>query len=233
MGRLWLVDLDNTLYDASWRVMGEINRRMTEYVAHHLSLSLAQASAVRERYWHRYGATLLGLVRHHGVCAHDFLAQTHPLHDLAHYVRGIRGERTRIRKLSGERWLLTNSPRAYAQQVLALIGLSKSFSRVISMEDMKMCGQFRPKPSIPMMRKILRSSGRSPDRVVLIDDSSPNLRAAHRLGVRAVRILASQTARRQARHSGRPLQVRRPSYVQLQVNSLQSLIRQQYRLRAF
>ena len=25
---LWLIDLDNTLYDASWRVMGEINRRL-------------------------------------------------------------------------------------------------------------------------------------------------------------------------------------------------------------
>lgn len=230
--RLWLIDLDNTLYDASWRVMGEINQRMTGFIAERLGLSWPQASALREHYWKQYGATLLGLVRHHGVCPHDFLYRTHPHAELPQFVRSIQGERARIRRLAGEKWLLTNSPRAYAQQVLDLIGLSRSFSRIVAMEDMYLCGHFRPKPSGLLMRKMVRASRRSPQDIVLIDDSNPNLKAAHRLGLRTARILASATVRQQARHSGRPLQARRPSYVRVQVNSLQVLIRQQYRLPA-
>ena len=76
--RLWLFDLDNTLHDASWRLMKEINRRMTLYIQERLNLDEEQASALRTRYWKRYGATLLGLVAHHGVDAADFLEKTHP-----------------------------------------------------------------------------------------------------------------------------------------------------------
>jgi putative hydrolase of the HAD superfamily len=227
---LWLLDLDNTLYDASWRVMGEINRRMTRYVADKLSLSLEDASALREKYWHRYGATLLGLIRHHGVDPHDFLNATHPVGDLPEFVRRLRGERYRLRQLRGERWLFTNAPRAYADHVLELVGLRQMFSRIISIEDMRACGRLCPKPSALLMRKVLALSGRPAGRVVLVDDHDENLLSAHRLGMPTARIWASKTALSRARHSGRPLTVRRPGYVRLQVNSLATLLRNQHRL---
>jgi len=227
---LWLVDLDNTLYDASWRVMGEINQRMTRYVADHLNLPLAEASAVRERYWKRYGATLLGLVRHHQISALDFLHRTHPREELIDFVRRIKGERARIKLLKGRRWLLTNAPRDYALHLLALMGLRHLFERVISIEEMKICGQFRPKPSGWVWRHVTRLSGFRAGRLALIDDSSENLRAAHRHGIKTARIFASQTMLARARASGRPLQIRRPSYVRVQVHSLESLARQQHRL---
>ncbi len=229
-GPLWLIDLDNTLYDASWRVMGEINRRMTRYVADTLALSMEDASLLRERYWHRYGATLLGLVRHHGVDPHDFLNRTHPVAELPEFVRRIRGERHRLLRLHGERWLLTNAPRAYAEQVLALIGLRHLFVRIISIEDMRACGRLCPKPSTLLMRQVLCRSKRSPHQVVLVDDHNENLQAAHRLRIKTARIWASKTALARAQASGRPLTARRPSYVQLQVNSLATLLRNQHRL---
>lgn len=229
---LWLLDLDNTLYDASWRVMGEINRRMTRYVADVLGLSMDAASALRERYWHRYGATLLGLIRHHDIDPHDFLNRTHPVADLPEFVRRIRGERRRLLQLQGERWLLTNAPRAYADHVLQLVGLQQLFSRVISIEDMRACGRLCPKPSMLLMRQILWQSKRAPHRVVLVDDHNENLQAAHRLRISTARIWASKTALARARGSGRPLSVRRPSYVRLQVNSLATLLRNQHRLVA-
>jgi putative hydrolase of the HAD superfamily len=227
---LWLIDLDNTLYDASWKVMGEVNRRMTAYVAKRLHLSWEDASALRERYWRRYGATLLGLIRHHGVDAHDFLRATHPDHELPSLVTRIRGERQRIAALKGQRWLLTNAPRAYAQHVLRLIGLEKMFSRLISIEDMRLCGRLRPKPSHLLYRRLLHESRRAPHHVVLVDDHDGNLKAAHQLGMPTARILASKTLWRQARALGRPLAVRRPAYVRLQVNSLSTLVRSQQRL---
>ena len=225
---LWLIDLDNTLYDASWRVMGEINRRMTAFMAERLRLPEPQASHLRERYWHRYGATLLGLIRHHKINPDEFLAQTHPHHDLHHFVPASRGARHRVRQLPGERWLLTNASRRYALRLLQLLGLKRCFDRVIAIEDMKILGRLRPKPSMLLMRRLLRESGRPAGRIRLVDDHNENLQAAHRLGMRTARVLVSKTVQMRARDSGRPLAARRPSYVRLQVHCLRSLIRAQH-----
>jgi putative hydrolase of the HAD superfamily len=225
---LWLIDLDNTLYDASWRVMGEINRRMTAFMADRLGLSEQQASHLRERYWKRYGATLLGLIRHHEINPHEFLSQTHPHHDLHHFVPPARGGRDRVKQLIGERWLLTNASRHYALKLLQLLGLQRCFDRVIAIEDMKILGRLRPKPSMLLMRRLLRQAGRPAGRIRLVDDHDKNLQAAHRLGMRTARVLVSKTVRMQARDSGRPLAARRPSYVRLQVHCLRSLIRAQH-----
>ncbi len=227
---LWLVDLDNTLYDASWRVMGEINVRMTRYISEFLGISVGEASLLRERYWHRYGATLLGLVAHHGVDAKEFLKATHPNHDLPNYVCPLRGERARLSKLNGERWLVTNAPYDYAEHALRLIGLRRSFDRIVTIDDMVVCGRLCPKPSLHLMRRLLKSSGRKASRVVLIDDHDANLKAAHRVGMGTARIWASKTAKQRARASGRPLSIRRPSYVKVQVNSLASMVRSQHQL---
>lgn len=225
--RLWLIDLDNTLYDASWRVMGEINRRMTAFVARKLGLTVEQASSLRQCYWHRYGATLRGLIRHHRICAKEFLRETHPHDELAQFVRRIQGERQRMSLLRGRKWLLTNAPHDYAMRILQIMRLDRSFERIITIEDMKLCGGLRPKPSALMMRNLLRQTGMPAQKVTLVDDHNENLRAAHRIGIRTARIWASHTALQRARNTGRPLQIRRPAYVKVQVHSLQGLARAQ------
>lgn len=222
---LWLIDLDNTLYDASWRVMGEINQRMTRYVAKELNLSIEDASCLREKYWHRYGATLLGLIRHHNICAADFLKKTHPHEELTDFVRRVRGERARLERLPGRKWLLTNAPSEYAMHILKIMGVHRSFERVITIEDMRFGGSLRPKPSQLLFRQVLRKAAIPAHCITVVDDHDENLMAAHRLGFRTARIWASGTMLARARHSGRPLQVRRPSYVKLQVHSLQALAR--------
>ena len=70
---VWLFDHDNTLHDASHAIVPAINRLMTAYVARVLGSDEATASRVRVEYWQRYGATLLGMIRHHQVDPADFL----------------------------------------------------------------------------------------------------------------------------------------------------------------
>ena len=74
---MWLFDLDDTLHDASFAIFDAIDRRMTDYVERALGVERAEANRLRLLYWRRYGATLLGLVRHHGVDAGHFLRETH------------------------------------------------------------------------------------------------------------------------------------------------------------
>ena len=76
---VWLFDLDNTLHDAGCAAFAQITESMTVYMERELALTRAEAEHLRGRYWQRYGATLLGLVRHHGVKAAHFLHDTHAL----------------------------------------------------------------------------------------------------------------------------------------------------------
>jgi FMN phosphatase YigB (HAD superfamily) len=61
--RVWLFDLDNTLHDASHAAFGPTSAAMTDYMVTHLGLQRDEATSLRQHYWQRYGATLLGLVR--------------------------------------------------------------------------------------------------------------------------------------------------------------------------
>ena len=79
MTRVWLLDLDNTLHDATAVVFPRINLAMTEYVARELSIGHDEANALRMTYWHRYGATLLGMIRHHGIDAGMVEGCAHPM----------------------------------------------------------------------------------------------------------------------------------------------------------
>ena len=76
-GRTWIFDLDNTLHDARAHVFPHIDRSMTAYLQESLGLDEAAAGNLRRHYWQRYGATLLGLIRHHDIDPHHFLRETH------------------------------------------------------------------------------------------------------------------------------------------------------------
>ena len=77
--------------------------------------------ALRRRYWQRYGATLLGLVRHHGVKPAHFLHETHRLPGLEQRVRGHAHDLAALRRLPGRKLILTNAPAAYARRVLDVL----------------------------------------------------------------------------------------------------------------
>ena len=124
---VWFFDLDDTLHDASHSIFGAIDARMTDFVQRHLNVDRPQADALRRAYWQRYGATLLGLIRHHQVDPHRFLRETHDF-DIAALLRAERGLAHLGRRLAGRKVLLTNAPDDYAGQVLRGIGLHRHIS---------------------------------------------------------------------------------------------------------
>src|SRR5690606_39150531 len=74
---VWLFDLDNTLHDCSKGIFKAIDGAMGRAVASTLALEVEAADVLRKSYWQRYGATVIGMVRHHGVDARHFLALSH------------------------------------------------------------------------------------------------------------------------------------------------------------
>jgi putative hydrolase of the HAD superfamily len=183
---VWLFDLDNTLHDASHAAFGPTNLAMTEYMVEHLGMEHEAASALRQHYWHHYGATLLGLVRHHGVHASHFLEQTHRLPGLEGRLRTSARDRAALGRLRGRKFILTNAPRSYALRVLDTLRLTGLFDGVLSIEDMTMFGQHRPKPDSRMFRHLLARLKVRPTRCVLVEDTLAHQKAAHALGMRTV-----------------------------------------------
>ena len=223
-GPVWLFDLDNTLHDASHAVFGMLDVSMTAYIARELQLPPPQADLLRRDYWRRYGATLLGLVRHHGIDAHHFLHHTHLLPGLEDGLQGHAHDKAALRQLRGRKYVLTNAPWAYAQRVLLALGLARCFDGVLSIEDMRMFGQFRPKPDRRMFQALAARLKVHPRRCVLVEDTLAHQKSAHGLGMRTVWM--QRYVRRNSHGPEVGVYVhRKPAYVHARIRSLQKLRR--------
>ncbi|TAH50441.1 MAG: pyrimidine 5'-nucleotidase [Betaproteobacteria bacterium] len=208
---VWLFDLDNTLHDASPHIFPHINRSMTAYLEQHLALSRDQANALRMHYWRRYGATLLGLMRHHGTDPQHFLVETHRfdrLHEMMVFERALRGM---LRRLPGRKIVFSNAPRHYAEAVLEVMGVRRQFEAVVGIEDL----DYQPKPGIRGYRRLIAANRLDPRRCIMVEDSAVNLRTARRLGMRTVLV-------------GRGLE--QPAFVDLKIRSILDLRRATTRL---
>lgn len=213
---LWLFDLDNTLHDTSHAIFAQISLGMTAAVCETLGCDEATAHELRARYWKRYGATVIGLVRHHGVDAHSFLHRSHSF-DVRALVKAERGLARRLASLPGRKVLVTNAPLQYAREVLSHLGILRAFDSLWGLEQMRFHGNFRPKPSPALLRHILAHEGAVPAQAVLVEDTLPNLRGARQAGLRTVHVYHPGTPFARMQH-GRPL------YVDLRVNSIADLL---------
>ena len=225
MKKIWLFDLDNTLHDASRAAFGYLNREMTAYIVRELGATEAEADAMRRRYWHRYGATLLGLMRHHGVKASHFLHHTHRLPGLEDRVRGHAHDFAALRRLRGRRLILTNAPAAYTARVLGVLGIAHLFEDVIAIEDMHMFGHLRPKPDARMLRWVAARLRVHPAQCTLVEDTLEHQKAARKVGMKTVWMQRWARAARAAGTTAPRWRGGRPAYVDRRVTRLSALRR--------
>lgn len=178
--RVWIFDLDNTLYPRSARLFDQIDRLMTAFISDTLGVPDAQADGIRRDTWTRYGATLTGLMVEHDVDADAFLEATHRI-DLEHLTPDPRLIRA-LGALPGPRIIHTNGPRAHADRVLEARGLVGLFDRIVALEDTGLVA----KPDAASTRALLDITGIDPVEAVMIEDQEPNLAEPHRLGMKTV-----------------------------------------------
>lgn len=224
-GPVWLFDLDNTLHHASHAIFPAINRGMTQYIIDRLGVDIDEANRLRVGYTVRYGATLLGLVKHHGVDPADFLRVVHTFPDLPSMVRAERGLTRMLRALPGRKIVLTNAPTLYARAVMAELGIGRLFERVIAIEDMREGERWRAKPDATMLRREMRRAHVHLRDAILVEDTRGHLKSYRRLGIRTVWIVGHLPV---AKTSSGGLSTRlpgigRPHYVDRTVRSLRAL----------
>jgi len=190
MPPLWIFDLDNTLHDAQPHVFPHINLAMTRYVQSALGLDETAAGELRRHYWQRYGATLLGLMRHHGTDPRHFLTSTHDVQELTRLVRRLPGLRRVLARLRGRRIVFSNAPVDYARAVLKALRIADLFAAVYTIESTR----YRPKPDAWGFLRIMREEHVRPGQCIMVEDTLANLRTAKKLGMRTVWIAREAVA---------------------------------------
>lgn len=211
MKPVWVFDLDNTLHNASAYIFPHINRDMTAYLARHLELDEQAASALRVHYWRRYGATLSGMMKHHGTDPAHFLWHTHQFPELHRQV--LREPRLRhvLKKLPGRKLVFSNAPQHYARAVLKLLRVDDLFDGVFAIEQ----ARYRPKPELAGFARFLKKYRLNPSRCVMVEDAAENLQTAKRLGMKTVLVGG---------------EARRPAYVDVKIRDVMELPRNLSRL---
>lgn len=180
---VWLFDLDNTLHHADAGIFGIINRAMTDYLAGALALPHAEASRVREDYWHRYGATLAGLQQHHPeIDIGDFLRRSHPMDEILAALVPMEDARETLGRLNGRKAVFSNGPSFYVRALVNALDLNDCFEAAFGTDDFGLLY----KPNRQAYLTVCQKLGAAPANCIMVDDSADNLHAAKALGMRTV-----------------------------------------------
>ncbi len=176
----WIFDLDNTLYPPTTRLFDQIDVRMGEYIQNLLGCDSFEARRVQKLYFHDHGTTLSGLMHYHTIDPHDFLNFVHDI-EMAPLAAAPRLS-DRLRALPGRKLVFTNGDAAYADRVLANLGLSESFDGMWDIHAM----QYRPKPEASAYTGLVEAFAIRPETAVFIEDMARNLGPAKALGMQTV-----------------------------------------------
>jgi len=186
--RVWIFDLDNTLHDATTAIFPSMHVQINDFLKRQFGLDDEGANRMRRDFWMRYGTTMDGLMRHHGIDPRRFLAETHVFPELAEIVVHENALKHALERLGGMKLVFSNAPRHYVEGVLRAMGLARYFDAVYTIED----ARYRGKPALHGFQVLLRKHKLDPHRCAFIDDILGNLRTAHRLGMSTVWVSRSR-----------------------------------------
>lgn len=159
---------------------------MTAFVMRLTGLPQPQAYALQERYHDDYGATVVGLVRHHGVNAQAFLDEVHDV-DLSEIDNDVPLQRL-IAAYPGQSVVYTNGAASYAKRVLTRLGVIDQIAAAIAIDDIALV----PKPQPESFKKMAAIAGIDLRDSVMFEDSPRNLDTAAAFGCATVLVGAAR-----------------------------------------
>src|SRR5260221_5170225 len=77
--RVWIFDLDNTLYPADCNLFAQVDQKMGEFIARYLGVPFVYARHLQKVYYRQFGTTLCGLMKVHRMDPKPFLDYVHDL----------------------------------------------------------------------------------------------------------------------------------------------------------
>jgi putative hydrolase of the HAD superfamily len=183
--RVWIFDLDNTLYPAECNLFAEVDTRMGEFIAKYLGVPFAHARHLQKSYYRQFGTTLAGLMRVHKMDPETFLAYVHDI-DLS-AVQAAPELKAAIAALPGRKLIYTNGSRMHAERVAAKLGVLDEFEDIC---DIIAC-EYVPKPEAGAFDRMVRRHGVTSQQAAMFEDLPHNLEVPHVLGMKTVLVHSS------------------------------------------
>jgi putative hydrolase of the HAD superfamily len=175
-----LLDLDETLYPRGNGVLRRIDARINSFMTERLGIDAATVDAERCALRDRFGTTMRGLVERFALDVDDYLRHCHGV-DLSDLLAPDPQLRALLERLPVRKAVLTNAPRAHAEQVLALLGVRDLMEDVLALEDIG----YQPKPAPSAYATALGRLGVEADACLFVDDTLSCVRGAAAHGLHA------------------------------------------------
>jgi putative hydrolase of the HAD superfamily len=210
--RLWIFDLDNTLYPAECNLFTQIDQRMSAFIAREMGLDPVEARKVQKQLYYAHGTTLAGLMAEHGVKPEAFLDFVHDI-DLAPVPASPElGEA--LGRLEGRKFIFTNGSKVHAERVAAKLGVLDHFDGIFDIA----AGDYIPKPKPESFERFLRFCAHDDCHAAMFEDLPHNLEAAHAAGLTTVLVHSGyydHPSQRQLKESGTM-----PDYIHFSTDNL-------------
>lgn len=175
--RIWIFDLDNTLYPAECNLFAQVDQKMAAYIQRYLGVPFAYAKHLQKSYYRQFGTTLAGMMQVHNMDPHDFLEFVHDI-DLS----GVPEHpelRAAITRLPGRKLIFTAGSHRHAERVATKLGVLDLFEDIIDIVD----AAFIPKEKREAYDRLLASHNVAPVEAAMFEDMPHNLEPAHDLGM--------------------------------------------------
>lgn len=182
MIRHLLLDLDNTLYPASDGMDEAISRRMLEYVARFVGVSLEEGIRLRNERLPLYGTTLEWLTAEHNLTDRKaYFEAVHPESEINDLQKDP-NLRAYLLSLSYPMTLLTNAPMAHAKRLLEFFHIEDLFLGVFDITYHKGVG----KPHAQCFNETLAAVGFTIEETLFVDDYLKYIRGFKAIGGKSV-----------------------------------------------
>jgi putative hydrolase of the HAD superfamily len=175
--RVWIFDLDNTLYPADCNLFSQVDQKMGEFISRYLGVPFIYARHLQKTYYRQFGTTLCGLMKVHRMDPKPFLDYVHDL-DLS-VVREHPELAAAIDRLPGRKLIFTNGSRGHAERVAAKLGVLHLFEDIC---DIAAC-EYVAKPAADAFDRMVKRHGIAAREAAMFEDMPHNLEAPHALGM--------------------------------------------------
>lgn len=181
----WVFDLDNTLYPAECNLFAQVDQRMAQYIADALNVDLPHARYLQKDYYRRYGTTLNGLMKLHGLAPGPFLDFVHDI-DVSVVAHAPKLSDA-IKQLPGRKLIYTNGSRHHAERVAGQLGVLQHFEDILDIAG----NNYQAKPERDAFSNFLAKFALKPKSCAMFDDMPQNLEAPDYFGSTTILVHSS------------------------------------------